>query len=138
MSNDFLLPDGAGGWRRPNEKKEFVTYDSKTHYNNGLQKKYEALSEISIELFQKCIEHNTGLNSCKTGIDVSQFEELLENLGIDPWKKKSCKMVPLSLYDEEGVEGIECSVCGHQEIHDHQEELPSECSECHRKVEGWL
>ena len=45
-----------------------------------------------------------------------------------------CTMNRVYLYDEEAVEGIECSECGWGEIHDHKDPLPDTCPSCKAKV----
>lgn len=45
------------------------------------------------------------------------------------------RMYRVSLYDEEGVDGIECDECGWTDIHDHEDPLPDKCPGCGRVVE---
>lgn len=40
----------------------------------------------------------------------------------------------VTLYDEEGAEGIECSECGWSEIHGWDDPMPDHCPMCKRKV----
>lgn len=42
----------------------------------------------------------------------------------------------ITLYDEEGAEGIECSKCGWSEIHGWDESMPGHCPGCGAKIEG--
>lgn len=42
----------------------------------------------------------------------------------------------VTLYDEEGAEGIECSKCGWSEIHGWDEPMPGHCPWCGAKVAG--
>lgn len=42
----------------------------------------------------------------------------------------------VTLYDEEGAEGIECSKCGWSEIHGWDESMPGHCPGCGAKVVG--
>lgn len=47
---------------------------------------------------------------------------------------RTCRMNLVYLYDEEGVEGIECDECGWCEAHDWGDPLPSYCTGCQAKV----
>lgn len=38
------------------------------------------------------------------------------------------------LYDEEGVEGIECDECGWIDVHGWDEQMPERCPGCKAKV----
>lgn len=40
------------------------------------------------------------------------------------------------LYDEEGIEGIECDECGWSDIHPWDESTPERCPGCDAKVVG--
>lgn len=46
----------------------------------------------------------------------------------------TCRMVPVSLYDEEGIDGIECDECGWSDMHDWDDPMPERCPGCKRKV----
>lgn len=46
----------------------------------------------------------------------------------------TCRMIKVSLYDEEGVEGIECDVCEWSDMHDWCDPMPDRCPGCKRKV----
>lgn len=48
----------------------------------------------------------------------------------------TCHMNHVLLYDEEGVEGIECDECGWEDIHGWDEPMPERCPGCNRKVVG--
>ena len=53
------------------------------------------------------------------------------------WKKvRTCHMVPVSLYDEEGVDGIECDECGWSDVHEWYDPMPEFCPSCGAKVVG--
>lgn len=46
----------------------------------------------------------------------------------------TCRMVPVSLYDEEGIDGIECDECGWSDMHDWDDPMPDRCPGCKKKV----
>ncbi|WP_302384433.1 Lar family restriction alleviation protein [uncultured Adlercreutzia sp.] len=46
----------------------------------------------------------------------------------------TCRMIKVSLYDEEGIEGIECDVCEWSDMHDWCDPMPDRCPGCKRKV----
>ena len=46
----------------------------------------------------------------------------------------TCRMIKVSLYDEEGVEGIECDECEWSDMHDWCDPMPARCPGCNRKV----
>lgn len=48
--------------------------------------------------------------------------------------ERTCHMVPVSLYDEEGVDGIECDECGWSDVHDWYDPMPEFCPNCGAKV----
>lgn len=50
--------------------------------------------------------------------------------------ERTCHMNHVLLYDEEGVEGIECDECGWEDIHDWNDPLPERCPGCGAKVVG--
>lgn len=51
------------------------------------------------------------------------------------WKKvRTCHMVPVSLYDDEGVDGIECDECGWSDVHEWYDPMPEFCPNCGAKV----
>ena len=51
------------------------------------------------------------------------------------WKKvRTCHMVPVSLYDDEGVDGIECDECGWSDVHEWYDPMPEFCPSCGAKV----
>ena len=51
------------------------------------------------------------------------------------WQRvRTCRMVPVSLYDEEGVDGIECDECGWSDIHEWYDPMPEFCPNCGAKV----
>lgn len=53
------------------------------------------------------------------------------------WKKvRTCHMVPVSLYDDEGVDGIECDECGWSDVHEWYDPMPEFCPNCGAKVVG--
>lgn len=53
------------------------------------------------------------------------------------WKKvRTCHMVPVSLYDDEGVDGIECDECGWSDVHEWYDPMPEFCPNCGAKVAG--
>ena len=53
----------------------------------------------------------------------------------DAWQKvRTCHMVPVSLYDEEGVDGIECDECGWSDVHEWYDPMPGFCPNCGAKV----
>lgn len=53
------------------------------------------------------------------------------------WKKvRTCHMVPVSLYDDEGVDGIECDECGWSDVHEWYDPMPEFCPSCGAKVVG--
>lgn len=47
---------------------------------------------------------------------------------------RECHMVSVSLYDEEGVDGIECDECGWSDVHEWYDPMPEFCPECGAKV----
>ena len=49
---------------------------------------------------------------------------------------RTCHMVPVSLYDEEGVDGIECDECGWFDVHEWYDPMPEFCQNCGAKVVG--
>lgn len=53
------------------------------------------------------------------------------------WQKvRTCHMVLVSLYDEEGVDGIECDECGWSDVHEWYDPMPEFCPNCGAKVVG--
>lgn len=53
------------------------------------------------------------------------------------WQRvRECHMVPVSLYDEEGVDGIECDECGWSDVHEWYDPMPEFCPSCGAKVAG--
>lgn len=48
--------------------------------------------------------------------------------------ERTCRMNHVLLYDEEGVEGIECDECGWEDIHSWDEPMPERCPGCKAKV----
>lgn len=46
----------------------------------------------------------------------------------------TCRMNHVLLYDEEGVEGIECDECGWIDVHGWDEPMPERCPGCKAKV----
>lgn len=48
--------------------------------------------------------------------------------------ERTCHMVPVSLYDEEGVDGIECDECGWSDVHEWYDTMPKFCPNCGAKV----
>ena len=51
------------------------------------------------------------------------------------WQRvRECHMVPVSLYDEEGVDGIECDECGWSDVHEWYDPMPGFCPNCGAKV----
>ena len=53
------------------------------------------------------------------------------------WKKvRTCHMVPVSLYDDEGVDGIECDECGWSDVHEWYDPMLEFCPSCGAKVVG--
>lgn len=61
-----------------------------------------------------------------------QWRDEINELVNNP--EKACCLVRTSFYDEEGVEGYECSECGFSEIHDFSEPLPDKCPRCNLPV----
>ena len=49
---------------------------------------------------------------------------------------RECHMVSVSLYDEEGVDGIECDECGWSDVHEWYDPMPEFCPSCGAKVVG--
>lgn len=54
---------------------------------------------------------------------------------VDPLER-TCRMSHALLYDEEGIEGIECDECGWSDIHPWDEPMPERCQGCGAKVVG--
>lgn len=53
------------------------------------------------------------------------------------WQRvRECHMVPVSLYDEEGADGIECDECGWSDVHEWYDPIPEFCPNCGAKVVG--
>lgn len=50
--------------------------------------------------------------------------------------ERTCRMSHVLLYDEEGIEGIECDECGWSDIHPWDESTPERCPGCDAKVVG--
>lgn len=50
--------------------------------------------------------------------------------------ERTCHMNYVSLYDEEGVDGIECDECGWSELYDPGYPHPAHCPGCGAKVVG--
>lgn len=51
------------------------------------------------------------------------------------WQRvRECHMVSVSLYDEEGVDGIECDECGWSDVHEWYDPMPGFCPNCGAKV----
>lgn len=48
--------------------------------------------------------------------------------------ERTCRMVLVTLYDEEGVEGIECDECGWSDVREWYDPMPSFCPNCGAKV----
>jgi hypothetical protein len=48
----------------------------------------------------------------------------------------TCRMNHVLLYDEMGIEGIECDECGWSDIHPWDDPLPDRCPGCDAKVVG--
>ena len=46
----------------------------------------------------------------------------------------TCEMIQVLLYDEEGVEGIQCTKCEWADIHDWGDPMPDRCPNCKSKV----
>lgn len=53
----------------------------------------------------------------------------------EAWQRVlECHMVPVSLYDEESVDGIECDECGWSDVHEWYDPMPEFCPSCGAKV----
>lgn len=50
--------------------------------------------------------------------------------------ERTCHMDYMSLYDEEGADGIECDECGWSELYDPGYPRPAHCPGCGAKVVG--
>lgn len=51
------------------------------------------------------------------------------------WQRvRTCHMVPVSLYDEEGVDGIECDECGWSDVHEWYDPMSEFFPNCGAKV----
>lgn len=62
-----------------------------------------------------------------------------EDGAISKWNARSdraCGMNRVLLYDEMGIEGIECDECGWSDIHPWDEPLPERCPGCKATVVG--
>lgn len=60
-----------------------------------------------------------------------------EEEAIESWNRRverTCVMEKVFLYDDECVEGIECSECGWSDVHDHEDLMPERCPKCHAEV----
>lgn len=49
-------------------------------------------------------------------------------------EERTCHMLKVNLYDDEGIEGIECDECGWTEAYYWDAPLPSRCKGCDAKV----
>ncbi|WP_217969015.1 hypothetical protein [Adlercreutzia caecimuris] len=54
----------------------------------------------------------------------------------DAGSDRTCGLNRVLLYDEMGIEGIECDECGWTDIHSWDEALPERCQGCKAKVVG--
>lgn len=92
-------------------------------------------------------EHQDALNEraetiCELNREIAQlraFEAVLERHMAAKWNtrwERMCHMNYVSLYDEEGVDGIECDECGWSELYDPGYPHPAHCPGCGAKVVG--
>ena len=66
-------------------------------------------------------------------VDDEQFAPAVHDG--EAWQRvRTCRMVPVSLYDEEGVDGIECDECGWSDVHEWYDPMPRYCPNCGAKV----
>lgn len=84
-------------------------------------------------------ELNIGDKYIEYRLKCSECEHLLEeddNYCPNCGRKavNGCTIDRVYLYDEEAVEGIECSKCGWSEIRDHDDPLPEICPNCKARV----
>lgn len=63
--------------------------------------------------------------------DAVQWVEIDSTMFV---RGRTCHMVPVSLYDEEGVDGIECDECGWSDVHEWYDPMPEFCPNCGAKV----
>lgn len=71
--------------------------------------------------------------------EPDEFEAVLERHMAAKWNtrwERTCHMNYVSLYDEEGVDGIECDECGWSELYDPGYPHPAHCPGCGAKVVG--
>ena len=54
----------------------------------------------------------------------------------DAGSDRTCGMARVNLYDEEGVDGVECDECLYTEVHSWDDPLPDRCPGCGAKVVG--
>lgn len=71
--------------------------------------------------------------NARAAVTDEQFNIAVHDGGA--WQRvRTCHMVPVSLYDEEGVDGIECDECGWSDIHEWYDPILSFCPNCGAKV----
>lgn len=71
--------------------------------------------------------------NARAAVDDEQFSLAVHDG--EAWQRvRTCRMVPVSLYDEEGVDGIECDECGWSDIHEWYDPMPEFCPNCGAKV----
>lgn len=73
---------------------------------------------------------------CECGLHMSarSLEEAMARWNARA--ERTCRMNHVLLYDEEGVEGIECDECGWIDVHGWDEPMPERCPGCKAKVVG--
>lgn len=71
--------------------------------------------------------------NARAAVTDEQFAMAVHNG--EAWQRvRECHMVPVSLYDEEWVDGIECDECGWSDVHEWYDPMPGFCPNCGAKV----
>lgn len=77
-----------------------------------------------------------GCQECRVFMNYMNGERG-RKLAIEAWNtraERTCVMNKIYMYDEECVDGIECSECDWSDVHDHDEPMPERCPKCLAKV----
>ena len=71
---------------------------------------------------------------CGCGVELIKEDDADVIAAWNARAELTCRMIKVSLYDEEGIEGIECDECEWSDMHDWCDPMPARCPGCGRKV----
>lgn len=84
-TNSFLVPDYAGGWKKPNEKHQDVTYTNKTETMEPrtltLEERCQQLEHVAVAM-QKCLATHAYDWTQVAEETADYYKEQLEDLGV--------------------------------------------------------